>query len=216
LLLYYITDGLQFPTQARLLEKIEEAAHAGVDYIQLRERHLSTREVERLALPAVELVRRANSNSKVLVNSRTDVALAVGADGVHLRSDDVSASEVRAIWAKSAGRTDAVIAVSCHTLREVLSGEGHGADFVVYGPVFGKAGSMQSAIGVDELARVVNRGGPINTKVEAGQTLRMPVFALGGVTLENAQVCKKAGAAGIAAIRLFQENDVKQVVKALR
>jgi thiamine-phosphate pyrophosphorylase len=216
LLLYYITDGTQLEARAQLLQKIEQAARVGVDYIQLRERHLSARELEQLAASAVELIRKTNSTTKLLINSRTDIALATGADGVHLRSNDIAASEARAIWAKSAGHTDPVIAVSCHTLSDVLSAEAHGADFAVYGPIFGKAGSHQAPVGLDGLARITKRSVPADTKVEAGQSLRMPIFALGGLTLENAAACKKAGAAGIAAIRLFQENDIQRVVNSLR
>lgn len=216
MILYYITDSLQLGSPDRLLQKIDEAAEAAVDYIQLRERHLSARELEQLASIALERVRKAKSPTKLLINSRTDVALAVAADGVHLRSNDVAASEARAIWAKSIGRTDCVIGVSCHTLQDVLSAEGHGANFAVFGPVFGKLGTTQPPVGLGILAGVMKRGAPIDCKVEAGQTLTMPVFALGGVTLENAQACMEAGAAGIAAIRLFQENDISRVVRLLR
>lgn len=216
LILYYITDGRQLSSRDRLLAKISEAAHAGVDYIQLRERHLTVRELEQLGSEGVKLVREANTATKLLINSRVDVALAVGAGGVHLRSNDIAASEARAIWAKSTGRTDCMIGVSCHSLQDVLSAEGHGADFAVFGPVFGKQGNSEPPVGLDALARVVARGAPIDKKVEAGQSLRMPVIALGGVTLENASGCLQVGAAGIAAIRLFQENNIDRVVKMLK
>ncbi len=196
------------------MRKIAEAAQAGVDFVQLRERDLSIRELERLAVEAVKRVREVKSGTKLLINSRLDVALAVGADGVHLRSDDISASDARAIWSRSAARTDCVIGVSCHSLRDVLSAEGHGADFAVYGPVFGKQRSEAAPVGVEGLASVLIRGGA-PSKVEAGQKLRMPVIALGGVTLANAAHCVRAGAAGVAAIRMFQENDVAAVAKAL-
>src|SRR5271168_548183 len=98
LLLYYITDRTAFaadePTRRRrLLEKIREAAIAGVDYIQLREKDLPTRDLESLAREAVSAIREALPTSRyplptaLLINSRTDVALAVEADGVHLRSE---------------------------------------------------------------------------------------------------------------------------------
>src|SRR6185369_3048425 len=115
LLLYYITDRSQFPgdesvRRRRLLEKMAEAVHCGVDYIQLRERDLSPRELEILALEAMSVIdnlRTGNSKLKTgfLINSRTDIAIACGADGVHLRSNDISPSEVREIWAKSGTRT---------------------------------------------------------------------------------------------------------------
>jgi thiamine-phosphate pyrophosphorylase len=197
-----------------MLQKIGEAANAGVDFIQLRERDLISRELESLAAEAVFSAR--GTHTKVLINSRADVAIAVGAAGIHLRSNDIAASEARAIWAKSTGRTNCVIGVSCHSLNEVLSAEGHGADFVVFGPVFEKQGSGQPPAGIDTLRAVLLRGSPADEKVEAGQSLRMPVLALGGITLENASASVEAGAAGVAAIRLFQENDIAQVVARLR
>src|SRR2546428_11061027 len=116
-LLYYITDRTQFPgnelsRRRRLLEQIAEAARCGVDYIQLREKDLPARELELLAREATEVLRDATKSrfetgkqkpeTRFLINSRTDVALVVGADGVHLRSDDVSPSEVQEIWNQSA------------------------------------------------------------------------------------------------------------------
>jgi thiamine-phosphate pyrophosphorylase len=221
LLLYYITGRMQLgddesSRRQKLLEKIEAAAHTGVDCIQLRERDLTARELERLAILAVEAVRSARFKTKLLINSRVDVALAAGVDGVHLRADDMAASEARAIWAKSAGRADCVIAVSCHSLEDVLRAEAHGADFVVLGPVFGKQGSVEPPLGVEAIARIVRRGGPVDRKAEAGQSLRMPVIALGGITGENAAACLRAGAAGVAGIRLFQDGNVAETVARLR
>ncbi len=198
----------------RLLDKISAAAEAGVNCVQLRERDLTTRELERLASEAVQVVR--GSRTKLLINSRVDVALAVGAHGVHLRSTDIAASEARAIWAKSAGTTDCAIAVSCHSLDEVLSAESHGADFVVFGPVFGKQGSDQDPRGVGAITQLLHRGAAIDHKVEAGRALRMPVIALGGITVNNAAECLRAGAAGIAGIRLFQDGDLAAAVRQLR
>ena len=221
MILYYITDRMQLggdePTRRRnLLCCIEEAARAGVEYIQLRERDLTSRALERLAEEAVAAVRRGGSKTRVLVNSRIDVALAVGADGVHLRGDDLPASEARAIWDKSSHRTDVVVAQSCHSLADVLAAESHGADFVVFGPVYGKQGSTKPPTGVEAIGRIVGRGSPPDPKVEAGQTLRMPVIALGGITVENAVACVRAGAAGVAAIRMFQQGNIAEVVRRLR
>ena len=221
MLLYYITDRAQFAGDESsrceaVLDKIAEAAAAGVDYIQLRERDLTTRKLERLATRAVECLRQTGAATRLLINSRIDVALAVGAGGVHLRSDDITASEARAIWDKSAHQTDCIIAQSCHSLKDVLSAEGHSADFVVFGPVFGKQGIVTPPTGVEGIARVVARGRPTDPKVEAGQTLRMPVVALGGISVENAAECMRAGAAGVAGIRMFQQGDVREVIRRLR
>ena len=199
--LYYITDRRQFAGDAheqeqRLLAKIAECAAAGVEYIQLREKDLESRALEELALKAMAAL--GSSRTQLLINSRTDVALACGAHGVHLPANDLSASEVRSIFAR-AGRSEPVIGVSTHSAAEVASAEAHGASFAVFGPVFEKSGSANRE-GLEQLRRICHR-------TEAAQP-PMPVWALGGITLENAQQCAAAGAAGIAAIRLFQQNDV--------
>jgi thiamine-phosphate pyrophosphorylase len=207
--LYYITDRRQFPgdpqeQEQRLLAKIAECAAAGVEYIQLREKDLETRALEELAHKAMTAL--AGSHTQLLINARTDVALACGAHGVHLPANDLAASDVRAIFAR-ARSSEPVIGVSTHSAAEVASAEAHGADFAVLGPVFEKSGSANRE-GLEQLRRICHR-------TEAAQP-PMPVWALGGITPENAQQCASAGAAGIAAIRLFQQNDVHAIVKKLR
>jgi thiamine-phosphate pyrophosphorylase len=210
MLLYYITDRSQFSgdadsRRAQLLATVSHAARCGVDYIQLREKDLSAHDLELLAREIVQL-RTENSklNTGVLINTRTDIALACGANGVHLRSDDISPAEVRAIWSQSGAGTRATIGVSCHTRAEVACAAEGGADFAVFGPVFEKykAGGSTRPTGLEVLH-------------EACQE-RIPVIALGGVTLENASVCIQAGAAGLAGIRLFQQQELDKVVAALR
>jgi thiamine-phosphate pyrophosphorylase len=207
--LYYVTDRRQFAgdcheQEQRLLAKIAECAAAEVEYIQLREKDLGTRALEDLAMKAMAVL--GGSGTKLLINSRTDVALACDAHGVHLPANDLPASEVRAIFAR-ANMAEPVIGVSTHSAAEVASAEAHGASFAVFGPVFEKSGSANPE-GLEQLRQICHR-------TEAAQP-PMPVWALGGITLENAQQCAKAGAAGIAAIRLFQQNDVDAVVKKLR
>jgi thiamine-phosphate pyrophosphorylase len=207
--LYYITDRRQFTGDAReqeqrLLAKIAECAVAGVEYIQLREKDLETRPLEDLALKIMAAI--GGSRTQLLINGRTDVALACGAHGVHLPANDLSASEVRSICAR-VGRSEPVIGVSAHSAAEVASAEPHGASFAVFGPVFEKNGSANRK-GLEQLRRICHH-------TEAAQP-PMPVWALGGITLENAAQCIEAGVAGIAAIRLFQQNDVAAIVEKLR
>lgn len=214
-LLYYITDRTAFaPDEATrrrcLLEKISEAARVGVDYIQLREKDLATRSVESLAREAAALLGQLRVQlpqliTKLLINSRTDVALAAGADGVHLRSDDISPIDLLKIWEHTAvSRQQApIIGVSCHSAMEVGQAEADRATFAVLAPVFEKKNASSSRpVGLSELRKACKA--------------KIPVLALGGVTLENAQSCLEAGAAGIAAIRLFQENEIAGVVARLR
>jgi thiamine-phosphate pyrophosphorylase len=220
-LLYYITDRSQFrgdegARRRALLAKVAEAARAGIDYIQLREKDLSTRELEMLAQEALTAVRnstplrtenrelRPSLRTRLLINSRADVALAAGADGVHLRADDLSPREVRAVVRLSAHQpppTDHfLVAASCHTAADVFRAESEAADFAVFAPVFEKKDTQPTDLAaLREACRA-----------------KIPVLALGGVNLENAASCLNAGAAGIAAIRLFQENRIEDVVRALR
>ncbi len=216
---YYITDRRQFPggegeQRARLLAKIAEASRAGVDLIQLREKDLLPRELETLAREAVAAIRHNSvpQRTRLLINSRTDVAIAAEADGVHLRSDDIAASEARVIFSKAGVRAP-VIGVSCHTVAEVRLAESHGADFAVLGPVFEKSGTPGQGLASlrEACGQVPARG--IEAAVPAGQ---MPVLALGGVTLENATACLAAGASGMAAIRLFQQNEIARVMEKIK
>ena len=213
MILYYITDRRQFAGderqgRAKLLDKIEEAARAGVDYIQLRERDLTARELEKLAQAAVQRVAR-HPRTRLLINSRIDVAIAVGAHGVHLRADDINAGDARAIFGASPGfrvRTS-VIAVSCHSPEEVAMAEAQGADLAVLAPIFEKQDSGHTPLGLKELERACRR--------PAAAASRMPVLALGGVTPANAANCVAIGAAGVAGIRLFQSAEIASVVSAL-
>ena len=149
------------------------------------------------------MIRASGSKTQLLINSRTDIALAVGADGVHLRSGDISPKDVRKIWREANGAKDPVVAVSCHTEAEVTSAKQSGADFVVFGPVFEKS----------ELAEIHVAG---LQGMRSACRHDIPVLSLGGVTLTNAHSCVEAGAAGIAGIRLFQKNEIEEMVKTLR
>jgi len=217
-LLYYVTDRAAFSgdestRRRRLLGKIREAAGAGVDYIQLREKDLSSRELESLAREAVSAIRESSKRepeTALLINSRTDIALAVQADGVHLRSDDISPQRVRGIWECYKGRAGALarehspqaplIGVSRHSAIEVAQAAAAHATFAVFAPVFEKKESHPAGL---KLLR------------EACRT-NIPVLALGGITLANAPSCLDVGAAGVAAVRLFQDNDIAHVAKQLR
>jgi len=217
-LLYYISDrgqlsGGENVRCPHLLHKIGAAARAGVDYIQLREKDLTTRELETLAREAVALVRELRTEhrelrTRLLINSRVDVAIASGADGVHLRSDDISPSVVRSIWVEANARAEdaewraPLIAVSCHTAAEVERAASEGADFAVFAPVFEKR---------DQPAQPPGGVAALREACKA----KIPVLALGGVTWQNAGSCFDAGAAGVAGIRLFQEHNIREVVRVV-
>lgn len=222
MLLYYITDRHQFPGDetactGALLAKITEASRCGVDLIQVREKDISGRQLESLAAAAVRAVRENSatignkSATRILINSRTDIAIACAADGVHLPSHDVDPGYVRTIWrsASSSGqpqraaKSAPVISASCHSVEDVARAASGGVDFAILAPIFEKHQAPQvQPVGIEMLREAC--GKPI------------PVIALGGITLENAARCIAAGAAGIAAIRLFQQSDIADVVRRLR
>ncbi len=215
MLLYYITDRNGFvgsDTQQReaLLRRIADAACAGVDYIQLREKDLSSREMERLAAEALRAVRDHSSTTRLLINGRADVALAVGADGVHLPSGQLTVLEIRALWTQCRGGPP-LIGVSAHTTAEVRDAEVEGADFAVLAPIFEKAQTGKAGIGLEALRAVCSRPQLLSNPAD-----RVAVLALGGVTPSNALACLAAGAAGVAGIRIFQWGDVFETVKRLR
>jgi thiamine-phosphate pyrophosphorylase len=185
--------GAPDPAGKLLIQKIERAAKAGVDWIQIREKDLCGRELAKLAAKAIL---RTGSGSLVLVNDRLDVACAVGAAGVHLGENSLPPSEARKLVNKEGGARNFLVGVSAHSLEGAIRAEQAGADYVIFGPVYAtpsKAGFGEPQ-GVPRLQEVCKR-------------LTIHVLAIGGITLENAGNCVAAGVAGIAAIRLFQDSE---------
>ncbi|HET8548749.1 MAG TPA: thiamine phosphate synthase [Bryobacteraceae bacterium] len=180
---YYITDRHSAGGIGALLICIERAIADRVDMIQIREKDLYARDLLELTRRAVLLA--SASATRILVNTRVDVALAANAHGVHLPAGSVSPERVRAI--SPAGF---LTGVSCHSIDELRCAERERADFAVYGPVFPSRG----------------KGEPLGLRAlqEGAAAVRIPVFALGGVNRKNAADCLAAGAAGVAAITWFQ------------
>ena len=216
-ILCYVTDrrSLHFATEENameaLLRKIEAAAAPGIDWIQLREKDLSGKDCAALTREALRRVAQATSSTghapRILVNDRLDVALAERAGGVHLGENSLPVEDVkRLIAAAQPPLQDFLVGASCHSLESAQSAARAGADYVFFGPVFAtpsKAGFGQPQ-GLERLALVC-------------RAVEIPVLAIGGITLENAAQCLASGAAGIAAIRLFQDaGSLPPVVKALR
>jgi thiamine-phosphate pyrophosphorylase len=171
----YVTDRLR----GDLLSHVNAAVRDGVDMIQIREKDLEARALYELVCRVRDAA--AGTATRILVNDRLDVALAANIDGVHLPGDGLPASRVRPFVR--------VLGCSTHSVEESVKAEKDGADFVIFGPVFETPG--KTPVGLGALRQVT-------------AAVRVPVLAIGGITRENAQDVIDAGAAGIAAIRLFQ------------
>ena len=219
MLLYYITDRKGFSGPATqqidtLLRRIGEAARAGVDYIQLREKDLPTRELQALASKALRGIRDNSSTTKLLINSRADIALATGADGVHLPAGDLAVTEIRGLWASCSNR-EPLVGVSAHTAADVRRAQSGGADLAVLAPIFEKVQTGAPGIGLDTLRQACAQV-RAQAATESSAPHGFAVLALGGVTVGNAGACLESGAAGVAGIRLFQQGDVFDTVRRLR
>jgi thiamine-phosphate diphosphorylase len=208
MILCYVTSRKALPGPADqqihlLLEKIENVAQAGVEWIQIREKDLSARVLASLVEQAVA---RVPPSCRILVNDRMDVAMAAGARGVHLGETSMPVEEAKRLAKEKRLGAEFVLGVSAHSLESAQAAEKSGANYVIFGPVYEtpskrKFGPPQ---GLAKLTDVCDR-------------VAIPVMAIGGVTEENAVACFAAGASGIAAIRMFQgARDLAALVRKLR
>lgn len=199
--LCYITDRHLLGSES-LQQRIQQAVQAGVDLVQIRERDLPTRELLSLAQGAVDAARgRGPEASRIVVNDRLDVALAVAAHGVHLGTQSMPARLVRAMLPE-----EFLVGVSCHSLAEARAAESSRADYILLGPVFETPSKLAYGppLGLENLHEVTSQ-------------VRIPVIALGGITIGRVKPCLENGAAGIAGIRIFQEcESLEALVRALR
>jgi thiamine-phosphate pyrophosphorylase len=190
-------EALSFEAaRLRLREELQRAIDAGVDLIQLRERDLDARDLTTLAADLVRLTR--STATRVVVNDRLDVAIASGADGVHLRSDSMPAAAVRRI-----APPGFLIGRSVHGVDEAVAAGA--VDYLVAGTVFetvSKPGPHH-LLGLAGLRAIVAAAG-------------VPVLAIGGVGMEQLGVIADTGAAGVAAIGLFLGGPPGPVVDAVR
>jgi thiamine-phosphate pyrophosphorylase len=182
-----------------LLQNIKVALAAGVDWVQIREKDLQggqLLEVGRVAVGLAAVHReKAERAPRIIINDRLDVALAAGAHGVHLGRESAPAREV-VRWCRAGNAPNGfVIGVSCHSIQEAREAEDAKAGYILFGPVFETPSKLPFGApqGIEMLAEVC-------------RALPMPVVAIGGLSQENAAACIRAGAAGIAAIRMFQES----------
>jgi thiamine-phosphate pyrophosphorylase len=172
---YYVTDR----SRGDVIDHAARAIRDDIDMIQIREKDLAARALFELACKIRDLA--SGTKTRVLINDRLDIALAAGIDGVHLPGNGLPAARVRPL-VKTLG-------VSIHSIEEALQAENDRADFVVFGPIFDSPG--KTSVGLEPLRQVV-------------RSVKIPVLAIGGITLENSAAVMQAGASGIAGIRLFQ------------
>jgi thiamine-phosphate pyrophosphorylase len=181
------------------VEQAVEAVQAGIDLIHVREGGLQTSELAAMVTQVVRVTR--TSQTRVVVNDRLDVALACGADGVHLRGDSVAASRLRAIVPSGF-----LIGQSVHSLDEAVAAAPH-VDYIVAGTVFPTSSKpgRTDLLGLSGLAAIARR-------------VSVPVLAIGGMDPSRVKDVFAAGAAGVAAITLFTDRDrpITDVVRALR
>jgi thiamine-phosphate diphosphorylase len=173
-------------TRVRLREQVESAVDAGVDIIQLRERDLEARDLVTFAADLVRVTR--STPTRVVVNDRLDVALAAGADGVHLRSDSMSAAAVRRL-----APPGFIVGRSVHGVDEAIAaGE---VDYLVAGTVFDTASKSgpHRLLGLAGLRAIV-------------EAVRVPVLAIGGVGMDQLDAIADTGTSGVAAIGLFLDG----------
>jgi len=168
---YCITDSL---------DVVRRASKQCATMIQIRAKDLPAQALSDLVRAVLVL-----TSVPVLVNTRVDIALACGAQGVHLPSNSIAPATIRRI-----APPGFLIGVSCHSIPELRAAENEGADFAVYGPVFESPTKSVSPVGLDALRN-------------AAASVHFPVYALGGVTEDNEALCLQAGAAGIAGISFF-------------
>jgi thiamine-phosphate pyrophosphorylase len=179
--LYLITDRKQ--TNGRpLTEVVEEALAAGVRCVQLREKDLSSRDLYELALELRKIT--ARHGARLIINDRIDIALAVEADGVHLGGESIPTYRARRLLGSAP-----LIGVSCHNLVNAITAQEKGADFITFGPVFHTPSKARygEPLGLSRLT-------------EVAQAVSLPIFALGGVTMERIGEVMEHGATGIALI----------------
>ncbi len=194
--LYLITDRKLFSSSDAMLEAVEKALLGGVKAVQLREKDLGIREL--LALVYSMRALTARYGAKLFINDRVDITLAVEADGVHLGSTSIP---VHAARKASDGRL--MVGVSTHSLEEAQQAEADGADFITLGPVYETPSKMQY-------------GKPIGIQLlnEAAGKCRIPVFAIGGVTIGRVEEVLEQGASGAALISaILTAEDIQKTTE---
>jgi len=204
--LYLITDRKLTADRYSLIAAVGKALRGGVKAVQLREKDMGTRELLKLAYKMRELTEKYNA--RLFINDRLDIALAAGADGVHLTQNSIPADAARnAVHASGVSHSASrfLIGVSTHSLKEAKEAEKRGADFITLGPVYRTPSKSKygKPLGTDEL------------KIVCGK-VKIPVFAIGGIKSHRVKEVNQAGAYGAAMIsEILGAEDIKEKAKEI-
>lgn len=194
--LYLITDSKLAGDRSNK-EVVEATISGGADLIQLREKDYTTRQLIKEGRELLKVTRKAGI--PLIVNDRVDVALAIDADGVHLGQEDMPLVEARKILGK-----DKIIGISTHNLEQAMEAEAEGADYIGYGPVFATTTKGRAPVGVESLKRVM-------------KVIKIPVFAIGGIKLNNLKQVIEAGTNRVAVISgIVAADDIKKTSEAYK
>jgi thiamine-phosphate pyrophosphorylase len=188
----YLISDLKRVGKDRFLHTIEEALQGGVRALQIREKDLSPKELLALALEVKALTQRYNA--KLFINDRADIAVMAGVDGVHLTEASVQAGEIKNKF------PDLIVGVSTHSIEGARLAETQGADFITFSPIY-------------ETPSKASYGPPqgLAPLRQVSQAVRLPVLALGGITLHRVSECLEQGAFGVALISdIWDSTDIKQ------
>ncbi len=192
-----ITDQHLMPRD-RFVEMVEAAVRNGATVVQLREKHTPTEEVAKLGQSLLAVTRRYGA--LLLINDFPEVAHAIGADGVHVGREDAAVAEARALLGP-----EAIIGVTCYgEIENAVAGERAGADYVAFGTSFHSP------------TKNTQGRTPLTIYREAKQHVSVSVFAIGGITVDNAQQIRDAGADAISVVSgVFGASDVGAAAKTL-
>lgn len=196
--LYAVTDRRALPAGVTLAQAVEAALDGGVTCLQLREKEASAGEILALARTLLPLCRARRV--PLLINDRVDIALAAGADGVHLGQEDLPLPEARTLLGP-----DRILGATAHTVEEALRAQAEGADYLGVGAMF-------------------PTGTKTNTIPTSADTLKaicaavsIPVVAIGGVTAQNLPTLAGTGIAGAAVVSaIFSQSDLTAAARTLR
>jgi len=196
--LYLILDPELAPPRP-LAELAREAIEGGVSVLQLRYKGGKSREFLKLAKRIKEI--SAECGIPLIINDRLDIALAAGADGVHLGQEDLPPQEARRILG-----SQVILGVSAASLEEAQEAEGAGASYIGLGSIFPTSSKPDA-------------GRPIGTEIisEVSRSVRIPVVAIGGIQIDNAEEVIRKGASGVAVISaILQARDTKKAAQQLK